>query len=423
VSAAARTDAAGYLAQHSLRRTLSEARAQVERLGRVGGTVVLHELAADEASALSGLLAGLRRRHRPRPGRTFRLPLRDLDLALQQTRFGVSLPEALELAGPPLDFRPQRRAREQVAAARAWDAAWSHSLCRRDSSVRAWLESLREHGTWKRVAVEDGLRLLERALDLGERLPARTPMERTRLATEVSGDPHALDDDRPLSRLLLGQLAARAGIERPAVAVERRALWQRFGVTTDPTSANVLTLGLRPLPEGPLAHALLLLSGLHFRLTVGQLTTEALRFARSTDVFVCENPTVLTAAETLLGADCPPLICTDGWPSSAAWTLLEALAAADARLRYHGDFDWDGVRIARLLSDRFGALGWRFDAQSYRAGVERLPDRTRPLEGRPASAEADAALVAAMQEKRLELHEEAVLEDLLDDLSRSTRGM
>lgn len=415
--AASRAEVVDYLDQSGLRRTLAGARTQVERLGRVGGTVALDELLPEEASALSGLLASLRRRDRPRADRTFRLRVRDLDLALRQTRFAVSLQEALELVGSPLDLRPQRRARERAVAESAWDILLSHPLCQRERAVSEWVESLRDRGTLKRAAGDDGMRLLRQALDLGERLPSRAPIERTRLATELSGDPHALDDDRPLSRLMLGQLSARAGIARPTIAVERRALWQQFAVTADPASADVLTLGLRPLAGGPLAQALLLLSGRHFRLTVGHLAAERLRFVRGADVFVCENPTVLTAAEALLGADCPPLVCTDGWPNSATWTLLETLAAVGVRLRYHGDFDWDGVRIALLLRDRFGVLPWRFDAESYRAGVARHRERTRPLDGRPVKPEASAALVTAMQATGLELHEEAVLDQLLDDLA------
>jgi uncharacterized protein (TIGR02679 family) len=262
---------------------------------------------------------------------------------------------------------------------------------------------------------------LAEALDLGDRLPSPSPIERTRLATELAGDPHALDDDHALSRLMLSQLAARADMARPSVAVERRALWQQFGVLADPASADVLTLGLRPLPLGPLAQALLLLHGRHFRLTVGQLTAEPLQFAGDVDVFLCENPTVLTAAEMRLGTDCPPVVCTDGWPGSATWMLLERLSNAGARLRHHGDFDWDGLRIALLLEERFGVRPWRFDATSYRTGIARHRDRTRRLTGRPVKEEATPELVTAMKEQGLELHEEAVLDELLEDLAAVAR--
>jgi uncharacterized protein (TIGR02679 family) len=280
-----------------------------------------------------------------------------------------------------------------------------------------WVESLRGSGALIRAAGADAMDLLRTALDLGDRLPLESPVERTRLATELAGDPHALDDNGALSRLMLSQLAARAGIPRPSVAVERRALWQQFGVTTDPASADVLTLNLNPRPFGPLAQSLMLMRGRHFRLTVGQLAAEPLQFDTAGDVFLCENPTVLTAAEARFGAECPALICTGGWPGSATWMLLEMLAGVGAHLRHHGDFDWDGVRIALLLEERFGAMPWRFDATSYRAGIVRNGKRTRELTGRPVKREVDPELVAAMQEHGVELHEEAVLDDLLSDLT------
>ena len=111
------------------------------------------------------------------------------------------------------------------------------------------------------------------------------------------------------------------------------------------------------------------------------------------------------------------LICTDGWPTSAAWTLLETLRTTGARLHYHGDFDWDGVRIARVIRNRFGAEPWRFDAQSYREGIIPQPEPHAPLDGRAPRDEADADLGRAMEEMRFELHEEAVLDQLLNDLS------
>jgi uncharacterized protein (TIGR02679 family) len=409
--------ASAYLQQAGLQRALEGARAQVERLGRVGGTIALTELNAKEATALSGLLGGLRRRERPRPGRPFKLTVRDLDAALAGTRFALSLREALELIGPPLDPRPERRERERAAVEEGWAAALTHPLCLREVAARAWVEQLRATGALVRAAGVEAAALLGQALDLGDRLPSERPIDRTRLATEFAGDPHALDENRPLSRLMLRQLAVRAGEPQPRIALDRRALWQRFGVLSDAASADVLTLGLRPFPLGPLAEALTLLGGWHVRLTVGQLARERLHFEPGVEVFVCENPTVLTEAEALQGSRCRPLVCTGGWPSSAAWMLLDALVTDGARLRYHGDFDWDGVRMSTLLRSRFGARSWRFDEISYRTGIMRHPERTRPLDGREAEDDEQRDLVAAMCELNRELHEQAVLEELLNDLA------
>jgi len=81
--------------------------------------------------------------------------------------------------------------------------------------------------------------------------------------------------------------------------------------------------------------------------------------ARPTDVYVCENPTVVEAAADRLGADSRPLVCTYGRPDAAALTLLRALARS-ARLHLHADGDPAGWSIVNgLVADLPGAVFWR----------------------------------------------------------------
>lgn len=430
-----------YLDQPGLRGPLARARERIERLGRPGGMVQLGALSEAEASALGGLLGSLRRRRRPRPGEPFRLALADLDSALRDSRFELGLEQALALVGGPLDPLAARRARERDAVDAFWREALAHPLCAREPATRRWVERLRATGALARtgraslVAVSGSAAASGRAtasdsatpvpamsalaleaLDLGARLPASPPIERGRLAClALGGDPHALDEGCPLAGLLIGQLAARAGAERPREARARRRLWERFGVLSDPVSADVLTLGLRPLRDGPLASALALLEGRHFRLTLGQLAAEPLRFEATAAVHLCENPAVVVAAETELGSACGPLVCVGGWPSSAADALLAGLAEQGAELLYHGDFDWEGLRIAALVRRRYGARPWRYDAASYRSAIVDHGEHAMLLEGRPASG-ADRELAAAMLERGAGLHEEAVLDELVEDL-------
>ena len=109
----------------------------------------------------------------------------------------------------------------------------------------------------------------------------------------------------------------------------------------------------------------------------------------------------------------PRRLCTDGMPAAAQRTLLRQLAGAGADLRYHGDYDWDGIRIANVVIDRFGARPWRFGEAHYRPA-----DGGRVLEGSPVAATWDAGLAPAMQRLGLALEEETVVEDLLDSLPR-----
>lgn len=57
-----------------------------------------------------------------------------------------------------------------------------------------------------------------------------------------------------------------------------------------------------------------------------------------------ENPSFLALALRRFGPDCPPLVCTSGKPNSAAIQLLRLLIDRGAALRYHGDFDGEGIR-------------------------------------------------------------------------------
>ncbi|MFJ5142055.1 DUF2399 domain-containing protein [Streptomyces sp. NPDC088707] len=72
----------------------------------------------------------------------------------------------------------------------------------------------------------------------------------------------------------------------------------------------------------------------------------------SSVVHVVENPSILALALRRFGSPCPPLVCTSGWPNSAAVQLLRILADQGAVLRCHGDFDDEGIRIAAYVLEK-----------------------------------------------------------------------
>jgi uncharacterized protein (TIGR02679 family) len=394
-------------------RLLDCARDRFTDLGRPGGSFSLAALTADETEVLRGLPIRCGP-GRPRPGRPYTVELRRLDAALRATALGIDLATALAAAGRAPGDRPAERAARAARRADLLADALAHPSAA-DPAVADWVRHMLRSGTLSRMARGEDHTTLLAALDLGARLPADPPVERGRLAVEtLTGDPHALDDDRPLPRALVRLLATRAGMPVPRAAPEQRLLWQHFGVIVDPLSVDVLALGLAARPEGYLGRALAAVAGRHVRLTLAQLHERDLRLVVGGDVFLCENPAVISAAERALWPHAPPLVCTSGWPNSAVCRLLDLLRASGARLRHHGDFDWDGLRIFAWLRERYGVEPWRFDAASYRQGIRDHPTRARPLDGRPASASDE--LAAAMIEHDRELHEEAVLDVLMADL-------
>jgi len=147
---------------------------------------------------------------------------------------------------------------------------------------------------------------------------------------------------------------------------------------------------------------------------------------------VCENPTVVevvaarwAAADTASPA--PLLVCTSGQPSTAVVELVQHLASAGGQVRYHGDFDWPGLRIATALADRVPWTPWRYTAIDYdtactaveRRGtppVDHAPASGLALRGAPAASPWDPELAATMACRGLAVEEEAVVDDLVADL-------
>jgi uncharacterized protein (TIGR02679 family) len=129
-------------------------------------------------------------------------------------------------------------------------------------------------------------------------------------------------------------------------------------------------------------------------------------------VFVCENPSVVNTAADRLGAHGQPLVCVDGQPKTAVRVLLSSLSRHGSSLRYHGDFDWPGIQISNLIFARHAALPWRMGVTDYRSAPKGVA-----LEGAPATANWDDQLGAAMQAAGRAVHEEQVMDLLLQDLA------
>jgi uncharacterized protein (TIGR02679 family) len=190
----------------------------------------------------------------------------------------------------------------------------------------------------------------------------------------------------------------------------------------------VLCLGLPGDARTPLGRVLAL------QREAGQpavLTLRQLRFHDEAlptgSVWICENPVVIAAAADELGSRCPPLVCVGGQPSAAGWRLLDLLAAGGAEFRYHGDFDWGGIRIANAVRQRVAQSQsiwrpWRYDRDAYEAGATAMlaaQAAARPprLAGEPVSTPWDPRLATAMTRHDVRVEEELSLDILLADLA------
>jgi uncharacterized protein (TIGR02679 family) len=364
------------------------------------------------------------------------IPLERLDAMLRESgAWPEGLASAVVVIAGPIDDPEQLRAEEE-----AWRAVGDElaALAERHPALTAWADGLRARGHLRRVAASapEALALLR---DVGTVVDA-LPTDResiARFSARVLHRAHALD-----AGTALGGLAAAAadavGIaaatdadadgsttSRPGSAAWRREAWASVGVLVDDLSSTVLVVGLpgasaalTTAPAGTArALAALASSGEPAVLTLRQVVADDLGTVPPV-VHVCENPAVVSAAADRLGPGAAPLVCLQGQPGTAAVTLLRRLQERGATLRYHGDFDWGGVTIARTLGSHVPWTPWRFGAADYLAALERR-GRTASLatlRGRAQETPWDPALQTAMVEHGFGVEEESVLEELLEDL-------
>ncbi len=423
MTATVEEDLVAPLREPALERLWSVARSRLERNGRDWlGAVVVRGLMPAEQEAI-GRLLGLRR-----PVNVdARIRLGDLDAALRDTRLALSLPEAVELVtGEPL----RDLAGERAVAASAWEVIWQtakqHPALEKHPHLEEWLHRVRRSGLLKRLVGNDRERLLPKSMDLVESMPRDGQLLST-VATEATRNPHALDPGRPLATLTLSALAHLAGEPFRSTSMQRRALWAQFGVIADELSSTVLALNLLPMTAGPgcpratveqlraLAH-----EGEPASLTLSQLLRCPMRFELPDPVvLVCENPSVMAAAKQL-GPAARPMVCVFGRFNTAAATVLKYLAESGAELRYHGDFDWGGIRIANEVIQRFGALPLRYSTADYLNAVE-AGQGAPTLTGNPVEAVWDIELGHEIERNALAVHEESVLDSIRAEFKAGLR--
>jgi uncharacterized protein (TIGR02679 family) len=344
---------------------------------------------------------------------------------LQRAGIAGSLREALEqIDGPIVHIETARRSAE---------ALWAQvvSQCTHPA-LRELLQASAGLGLLKRLSerhADTAACLCSGAEAVLRVLPANG-MTRAQLAANTLGDAHALDNGRATATLVLAvwrdiiaplpeiddaTLASREdGHVQPQGTDERdRDIWARAGVLVNELARPALLLNLCAganarfaEPSGEPDHA-----SLRFLLRSPPCWNVS-----GQDVFICENPNVIAIAADRLGRRCAPMICTDGMPAAAQRTLLAQVAGAGARLRYHGDFDWPGLRIANHVIRQYAAQPWRFGAAEYAAAVQAAPRPGRALDGSPVIASWDEELGMLMQAHQLSVAEESEAGLLLQDL-------
>ncbi|MBN3777268.1 TIGR02679 family protein [Burkholderia sp. Ac-20345] len=368
----------------------------------------LSGLAPHERDALAQITGS-----RSRSSASIVLDLAEVDRTLSDAGVAPSLRTALEQLDGPIFH---------IASVRAAETArWNDVVSVLEHPhLTQWLSVPANLGIVKRLSASDHV-IAEQICRDAEAVLARLPANGTalaHLAADVLGDAHGLDAGRPVATVAISVMRRSEPQDEALLAEDDRvrSVWARAGVMVNELARPALYLNVPfSVTDGSAAF------------TLGNPSYASLRWlmrsnpqwdVHEREVFVCENPNVVTIAADHLGRQCLPLVCTDGMPAAAQRILLSQLRAAGAVLRYHGDFDWPGIRIANLVIREHDANSWRMSENDYVAAVERSQGRGSVLSGAEIVAMWEPSLSSQMTEYGIGISEEAVIAPLLSDLAR-----
>ena len=383
----------------------TNARRQLDRFGSDRrGTVAQAALDARSAHVLESLLD-----RKP----TKRVDLVALERAFMERGIGADLCEALTRLGfpPSAEARERRAMRARSTAARRALAEAIASW--RESWASQWAEGIRKAGLLRGLDGRETINLIADVRQLIDRLdrPDTTCTSRTELAAALFGSAHALDRGKRLATLVIRALCYRVGDRKSS----DRALWEKAGIATDRVSAPALAWSIATNGTSFLDRQMLAATEgkLPLHISLYALRRHPVTVQRGTPVLVVENPRLVEAAAERALPGC--VVAGNGNPSAAVIELLTQLRQSGATIRYHGDFDATGIAICRRMSE-FGLTPWMMDARDYERAIslaERNRVRLRRDDGDCGPTSWDSVLQAAYQRRRLMVHEEFVLGDVL----------
>ena len=386
------------------------ARQQLDRFGpERRGTVARPDLGPSGELVLESLLG-----RRP----TSRLDLADLETALVDREIGKDLSGALTRLGyPPSNEAAQRRAtRQRAAAARTalelvvadWSEPWAAQ----------WAAGLIGDGLLGGLDDEEAASLAGDVRRLLDRLDQMEPVSasRTELAAALFGSSHALDQGTRLASFVKRALRCRLG-----EPLGDRELWEASGIQPDRVSVPALAWAIPVTGSSPIDLAIRASTGdgLPLHISLFSMLRHPLKVPAGTPILVVENPRLVeAAAERGLGC-C--VVATNGNPTTAVTTLVQQLKESGARLWYHGDFDAAGIAICRRTRD-LGCSPWMMGAVDYHEALSQAErDGVRLDRDSKACGPTpwDPALEELFGTRRLIVHEEFVLDRVLDDFPPS----
>lgn len=209
-----------------------------------------------------------------------------------------------------------------------------------------------------------GEKLLKELIYLSEIINKINSSSKSRiaiLASEVTSNPHALDENTFLNKILTYYLCERSNTKFPKKAEEKNTLLYENNILKDDISNNTLVAGIFAYSsqDDNLAACQgwnsLALEYEPIVLSLVNLNKISALIPMNKKVIIVENPTVFMKIHEILSCNVDKftLLCTNGQINLSSLMILDMLSKNDCMLYYSGDYDPEGLLIADKLLQRY----------------------------------------------------------------------
>ncbi|GER68277.1 hypothetical protein BpJC7_26480 [Weizmannia acidilactici] len=397
-------------------------------LGHVGGTVSLSGFSQKELEAVAGLIGT----SPDSLSEKKKISLRTFEKALAPTVFGQY--RFVDLLGAVLQEKIFSKA-EEGEMERLKEEQFIETLAGIMPDGKWWWDRIAKKSAdtrfiWSAYKQDQDALLgqLKTVFEAYKALPAEDAYERIPLfAQRVTGNPHFFDNNRFEGRLLVHCLYVdqlRKGLidAMPKTTEELNELFGNSGLMRDDLWSFVTCRGflaetekgMHPVWQAAAETGTVMNVPVKELLHVSRIWPHVGR-----KVWIIENSSVCS---TLLDAvPDAPVICTHGQFRTAAWIVLQLLAASNCTFYYSGDLDPEGVAMAQRLHDRFPGrtIFWRMDADAYGQILsdEDISGRLSKLD--VVSSPELLRLADEMRAKKKAGYQEGLVDMLVEDLKKA----
>lgn len=351
-------------------RVLKAMKKKYESLGSIGGTVKIENITDEEKEALSGLFS-----KDYSSNKSVTVSLKKFEEALNNTKYsGISLLDVLEGCFGEIITKKKHMAHQK----RQWVLYYEKLISTvNNESLKLWLDNQHKYNTqgckWLKRKYKENAGLLACQIKLLDKITSSLPYLKGNIehlsifAASITGNPHGLDEDKDLHRLLIYYLINCFDSANILNSEEKIGLLYKVGLIHDSVSNFTACYGLKGYINGKLHDGW---EGFYkacepVNITLWNIGHVDKIAARNNTVFLVENPSVFSSITKKVKNI--SIICTNGQLRYSTYLILDKLAKEDTSMWYSGDFDPEGLLIADRLVKRYGnkLILWGYSEANY----------------------------------------------------------